>query len=193
MYTGIHQELVFRFFYHLLQSMNIINYHISFKEWYTFNPYSLQELSSRIALPKIQIGYDIAEATARGVIIEMQNPPLLSLLPSVGVSLWSHGDKYITTYKRCRAKIDISIKIRVLKKTEMFKALCISVYNKANIVIATGRIWQWQDNSSDLEIPVEFDCEIETVLNKMHRIYFYWEGSPKDFSYLNRLAFRQNL
>lgn len=193
MQSGIHQEVVFRFFYYFLQAMKIRDCHKPFKDWYIPNPFSKQELSSRIFLPKIHIGYDKEEAEVRGVIIDMQNPPKLSLMPRWGVSQSSHGDSYITTYKRCRAHIDISIKIRIQKKTEVLKALCIGVYDDNNRVIAAARIWQWRDNSSDFEIPVEFDCELETVLCKMHRVYFYWEGSTRNYSYLNRLAYRKNL
>lgn len=191
--TGIHQELVFRFFYSYFKAMNRRNCNSSFQEWYIPNPFSKQELSSRILLPKIRIEYNKEEAFERGVKIDMQNPPLLSLMPSFGVSQWTHGDTLITTYKRCRAHIYLSINIRVQKETEMLKALCIGVYDVNERVVAAARIWQWRDNSADFEIPVEFECELESLLSKLNRVYFYWEGAPKNYSYLNRLAYCQDL
>lgn len=191
--TGIHQELVFRFFYSFFHAMNKRNCNQPFKEWYIHNPFNKEDLSLRNLLPKINIEYNKEEAFEKGVVIDMHNPPKLSLMPCYGVSEWKHGDAYITTYKRCSAHIDLTINIIIQKKTEMLKALCIGVYDKNDRVIAAARIWQWRDNLSDFEIPVEFDCELESLFNKLHRIYFYWEGSRKNYSYLNRLAYSQDL
>lgn len=74
MSTGIHQEIVFRFFHVFLSSMNVKDCQKPFKEWYMSHSFNELELSTQICFPRVQIHYNQDEATARGVIIEMQNP-----------------------------------------------------------------------------------------------------------------------
>lgn len=193
MQSGVHQELVFRFCHSFLSTLRFKGCQYSFKDWYFKNDFSKEELSTRISFPSIPYEYDKNEAYEKGVEIEMVNPPKLTLSPYLGVSQWTHGSLLITTFKRCFASIELTIKVKILTQPDMLKALCIGVYDNNNRVVATGRIWQWIENVSDFEIPVIFECKLEELTQRIYRIYFFWEGTKKNYSYLNRLAYRQEL